>query len=481
MSATSVRISGGRTSIVSPRPTSHASAIPSFDQRVRAAEEALALRRTDSRGRGSRRSCAARVGTPGARTAVGGDPLGTAGSSATIQPPASSTRRSVASRTKRSSWVAARTALPCPTSSSSAATSASWPRRSWPKVGSSSARSKRPAGEPGHEREPALLAAGEPVRASVAEGLQREREPLAQLVGVRHLLAVQAQLDLLAHRVAEESELRVLHDVAGEPRDLRGREPPRIREPRRISPASGRSSPSARRRSVVLPLPFGPDERDPVARRRRHSSMSRRTGSPPSNPNRTSRSSRIGNEPRSIAGRAAAPAASPPAASPPAAAPGPTRSIVANRAARSPPPRAALPDRARTSVGRPDVDRAPVVAEREDEVRERPRERGSMLHQHDRRGPLLAQRSEDPRDDRRAVADPGSPSARRAPAGRAPARARPRSRRAAARRRTGGSSAGPRTRRAPRPPSASGTRCRIARSGHAGSPARTRRRRRRAP
>ena len=42
--------------------------------------------------------------------------------------------------------------------------------------------------EPGHEREPALFAAGEPVRAPIPEGLQRQPESLAQLARVGDLL-----------------------------------------------------------------------------------------------------------------------------------------------------------------------------------------------------------------------------------------------------------------------------------------------------
>ena len=75
--------------------------------------------------------------------------------------------------------------------------------------------------------------------------------------------------------------------------------------------------------------------------------------------------------------------------------------------------------------GRPDVDRAPVGAERQHHVRERPRERGAMLHQHDRRGPLRAQRGQDPAPPRPRRRDRGSPWARRAPAAPAPAPARP--------------------------------------------------------
>src|SRR5207244_13343480 len=49
-----------------------------------------------------------------------------------------------------------------------------------------------PPSQRGHEREAALLAAGEPVRAALAELLERQPEPLGELVGRWHLLRRQA-------------------------------------------------------------------------------------------------------------------------------------------------------------------------------------------------------------------------------------------------------------------------------------------------
>ena len=117
---------------------------------------------------------------------------------------------------------------------------------------------------------------------------------------------------------------------------------------------------------------------------------------------------------------------------------------------------------------RPDVDRSSVVVEREDDIRERPRELGPMLDQDDRRGRAArgaprgsAKIAAVPAGSRCAVGSSrtSTPGPRREDA----RRARP----VAARRPRAGWSGAPRTPRGPTLASASGTRARIASRGHA--------------
>ena len=159
-----------------PEPEQPRERDPELDQRVRPPEDALALVPADL-GREHR---------GGHRRPAPADPR--AGSSATIQPPASSTRRSQASRDE--ALVVGRGEDGAPLLDQ--LVEGRHERLVAPPVLAErrlvEGEEERPAGEPGHEREAALLAAGEPVRAPIAERLEREREPLAQLVGVADLL-----------------------------------------------------------------------------------------------------------------------------------------------------------------------------------------------------------------------------------------------------------------------------------------------------
>ena len=124
---------------------------------------------------------------------------------------------------------------------------------------------ERPPREPGHEREPALLAAGEPVRASIGKGGKGKPQPLAQLVGVGKLVRLQAQLHLLAHRIRQEAKLRVLHDVARESRQLRAGHSPWVpsTEPHRAGNRSEQAHREPQERGLAASI--GAHERDALA------------------------------------------------------------------------------------------------------------------------------------------------------------------------------------------------------------------------
>ena len=348
-----------------------------LDQRVGPAEQAGALRGPDV---GDEH----RGGHAGAPAVMRAAPRRLRSSAAT-QPSASSMRRSVASRTNRSSWVAASIALPCSTSS--------FERRHQRLVAAPvlavrrlvEREQERPAGEPGHEREPALLAAGERVRAPVAELSQRQSKPVAQLVGEWQLLRLETQLHLLAHGIGEEAELRILDDVAGEARNLRRQASATGRGRRAGScPPSGEGGPSRAEAGSSCRCRSGRRGRfDRRATRRGRPSAAR--AAPRSKPNRTPSSSTIGGRLRLPRAGTAALRFVPrltPARRSPSGSQTPARSSFA-------------PDRFEDLGGGPTSIGPPVVVERQDEVRDRPRELGSMLDQHDRGGASRPEIGED--------------------------------------------------------------------------------------
>ena len=127
------------------------------------------------------------------------------------------------------------------------------------------------------------------------------------------------------------------------------------------------------------------------------------------------------------------------------------------------------------------VDRAAVRAEGQDAIGEAPGGSGVVGDDHDRRGAALPHGGDALEQALAPRRDRGSPSARRARAGRAAGRGRRRERAAAARRPRGGSPGAARTRPARRSPAPPALGRASRRSTTLGSRARTRRRRPPAP
>ena len=130
---TIVRNAGGQIRSVNASPTSHTSAITSFTSGL------VRPRTLDScASDGSRRSMTAVMGA--SRDDLGVVRPPSASSTWTMRPASIRTIRPANASMNRSSWVAASTAAPLSTCAARISSSASWPRRSWPYVGSSRTR-----------------------------------------------------------------------------------------------------------------------------------------------------------------------------------------------------------------------------------------------------------------------------------------------------------------------------------------------------
>ena len=160
--------------------------------------------------------------------------------------------------TSRSSWVAMTTLVPSTTCSARISTRTSKP--DGPGRRSAHRGSAGPApDESGGQRQPSLLATGQPVRTAVAEDRRRQPDPVHEAIDGRGALAIEPEADLIAHG---RSQGTVAPGPGTRTRPARPVRPERAESgstPEQPDDArSGLSSPTSSRASVDLPLPFGP-------------------------------------------------------------------------------------------------------------------------------------------------------------------------------------------------------------------------------